>query len=58
MRWGDGDLEYTIRVSGNGFVRTDGDAGDVKGAFFGRGHEGMGGVLERRDLAAGFGGEQ
>ena len=57
-RWGDGDLEYTIRVSGNDFVRTDGDAGDVKGAFFGRGHEGMGGVLERRDLAAGFGGEQ
>lgn len=56
--WGDGDLEYTVRVSGNGFVRTGGDVGEVRGAFFGPGHEGMGGVLERDDLAAGFGGRR
>ena len=56
--WGDGDLGYTVRVSGNAFVRTGGDAGDLTGAFFGSGHEGMGGVLERDDLAAGFGGRR
>ncbi len=56
--WGDGALEYSIRVSENGFMRTGGDAGEVKGAFFGPGHEGMAGVLERRDLAAGFGGKR
>ena len=54
--WGDGDLKYDIAVSGNAFVQTGGDAGSVTGAFFGSGHEGMGGVLERNDLAAGFGG--
>ena len=56
--WGDGDLEYTIRVSGNGFERTGGDGGEIAGAFFGPAHEGMGGVLEREDLAAGFGGKR
>ena len=56
--WGDGDLGYTVRVSGNAFVRTGGDAGDLTGAFFGSRHEGMGGVLERDDLAAGFGGRR
>ena len=56
--WGDGDLEYTIRVSGNGFERTGGDRGEIVGAFFGSAHEGMGGVLEREDLAAGFGGKR
>lgn len=56
--WRDGALGYAVRVSGNGFVRTGGDAGEVTGAFFGAGHEGMGGVLERRDLAAGFGGKR
>lgn len=56
--WGDGDLEYTIRVSGNGFERTGGDSGEIAGAFFGPGHEGMGGVLEREDLAASFGGKR
>ena len=57
-RWGDGDLRYSIRVQGNTFVQTGGDAGEVTGAFFGPKHEGMGGVLERRDLSAGFGGKQ
>ena len=56
--WGDGDLAYTVRVSGNGFERTGGGAGEIAGAFFGPAHEGMGGVLERDDLAAGFGGKR
>ena len=54
--WGDGDLGYTVRVESNGFVRTGGDEGGVTGAFFGHAHEAMGGVLERSDLTAGFGG--
>ena len=56
--WGDGDLGYTVRVMGNGFERTGGDEGEITGAFFGPAHEGMGGVLERDDLAAGFGGKR
>ncbi len=58
VTWGDGDLRYSVRVSGNAFVRTGGDAGDLTGAFFGSRHEGMGGILERDDLAAGFGGKR
>ena len=54
--WGDGDLAYLIEVRGNTFVQTGGDAGIVTGAFFGTGHEGMGGNLERSDLTAAFGG--
>ena len=54
--WNDGDLRYDIEVRGNTFVQTGGDAGTVTGAFFGPAHEGMGGVLERDDLSAGFGG--
>ena len=56
--WGDGDLGYTIAVRGNAFSRTGGDDGEVTGAFFGARHEGMGGVLERTDLSAGFGGKR
>lgn len=56
--WGDGDLGYSIEVRGNTFNRTSGDAGEVTGAFFGAQHEGMGGVLERSDLSAGFGGKR
>ena len=54
--WNDGDLRYDIEVRGNTLVQTGGDAGAVTGAFFGPAHEGMGGVLERDDLSAGFGG--
>ena len=54
--WGDGDLGYAISVQGNVFVQTGGDEGQVTGAFFGAAHEGMGGTLERDDLAAGFAG--
>ena len=34
------------------------DFGVVTGVFFGPGHEGMGGVLERHDLSAAFGGRR
>ena len=54
--WGDGDLRYTINVRGNTFHQSGGDEGTVTGAFFGASHEAMGGVLERTDLTAGFGG--
>ncbi len=70
--WGDGDLHYAVRASGNGFRRADAefvragpgyewsgkDLGTVTGAFFGARHEGMGGVLERHDLSAAFGGKR
>lgn len=54
--WGDGDLEYAVEIQGNSFYRTGGDDGEFAGAFFGAAHEAMGGVLERSDLTAGFGG--
>ena len=54
--WGDGDLRYSVIVRGNTFNQTGGDAGEVTGAFFGAQHEGMGGVVERSDMSAGFGG--
>ncbi len=56
--WGDGDLGYAVQVRGNTFIRTGGDDGVVTGAFFGFRHEGMGGVLERSDISAGFGGKR
>ena len=43
---------------GHGYVWTGEDLGSVTGAFFGPGHEGMGGVLERHDLSAAFGGRR
>ena len=54
--WSDGDLRYGVIVRGNTFTQTGGDAGQVTGAFFGARHEGMGGVVERSDMSAGFGG--
>ena len=54
--WNDGDLRYGVIVRGNTFNQTGGDAGEVTGAFFGARHEGMGGVVERSDMSAGFGG--
>ncbi len=73
-RWGDGDLHYAVTAAGAGntFKRADAefvkdgagydwtgkDLGTVTGAFFGPSHEGMGGVLERHDLSAAFGGER
>ena len=55
-QWGDGDLQYLLSVSGNTFTQSSGDAGAVTGAFFGQDHGAMGGVLERSDLVAAFGG--
>ena len=57
-RWGDGDLQYLLTLRGNTFEHTGGDAGAVTGAFFGQHHEAMGGVLERHDLSAAFGGRR
>ena len=57
-QWGDGDLVYSIAVTGNTFKQTGGDDGILTGAFFGESHEGMGGVLERDDLTAAFGGKR
>ena len=54
--WNDGDLRYSVIVRGNTFNQTGGDTGEVTGAFFGAQHEGMGGVVERSDMSAGFGG--
>ena len=34
------------------------DFGVVTGVFFGEGHEGMGGVIERHDMSAAFGGKR
>ena len=55
-RWNDGDLRYGIVVRGNSFVQTGGDAGEVTGMFYGAEHQAMGGVVERADMSAGFGG--
>ena len=56
QQWSDGDLSYDVLIRGNTFIQNGGDEGVVTGAFFGRRHEGMGGVLEREDLPAAFGG--
>ena len=54
-QWGDGDLVYAIRVNGNTFRQTGGDAGTLTGIFTGASHEGTAGTLERSDLTAAFG---
>lgn len=51
-----GDLDYDIQVSGNTYVNISGDDGTLTGTFIGRKHEATGGVLERSDLSAAFGG--
>ena len=57
--WGDGDLHYGVQVIGSNFVQDGrGDAGLVTGGFSGTWHQAMAGVLERDDLAAGFGGKR
>ncbi|MYA87111.1 MAG: hypothetical protein F4X97_01410 [Boseongicola sp. SB0662_bin_57] len=62
LRWGDGDLGYTIGVRTEAgtevFVSTfaaGDDPGVVTGAFVGARHEGAAGVLEHPDLSAAFG---
>ena len=56
--WTHETLDYTIAIAGNRFVRTGGAQGTVTGVFAGPDHEGMGGVLERTDLTAGFAGQR
>ena len=56
--WGDGNLDYTIKVEGNTFRETGGDAGTLTGIFTGTAHEGAAGTLERTDLTAAFGGSR
>ena len=53
--WGDGDLGYTLSVSGNYLRSTGGDNGIVAGNFYGNDHVDVAGSLERDDLAAAFG---
>ncbi|MDE0342643.1 MAG: thrombospondin type 3 repeat-containing protein [Deltaproteobacteria bacterium] len=57
-QWLDGDLGYTIAVTGNTFSKTGGDAGVLTGIFTGRNHEGAAGTLERDDLTAAFGADR
>ena len=54
--WNTGRLSYDVLVTDNTFRQTGGDEGTVTGSFFGDSHEAMGGVLERTDLTAAFGG--
>ncbi len=54
--WGGDDLTYHVVLRGNSFVATGDDAGEITGALFGACHAGMGGVVERNGLTAGFGG--
>lgn len=55
VRWGDGTLDYDIRVGSNYLYSTGGDAGAVSGSFYGRNHGYVGGTVERSDLTAAFG---
>ena len=54
--WGDGGLNYDIRVGSNYLYSIGGDAGVVSGAFYGQNHNHVGGTVERSDLTAAFGG--
>ena len=56
--WGDGTLDYDIRVGSNYLYSTGGDAGVVSGSFYGDNHGYVGGTLERSDLTAAFGGKR
>ena len=51
----EGDLAYTIAVSGNTFRETGGDDGRLTEIFTGQDDEGATGTLERPDLTAAFG---
>ena len=53
--WNAGSLGYTIAVAANYLRGTGGDDGTVGGQFYGAGHEGVAGSLERDDLTAAFG---
>ena len=57
-QWNDGALEYDVGLEDGTFTRTGGDDGVVTGTFFGGQYQGMGGVVQRSDLVAAFGGEK
>ena len=55
-RWNDGDLHYSLALTANNYLRSNGgDQGYVSGRFVGDRHEGAVGILERHDLTAAFG---
>lgn len=54
-QWNTGSLGYTIAVAGSYLRSTGGDDGVVNGQFYGAGHEGVAGSVERDDLTAAFG---
>ncbi len=56
--WGDGTLDYDIRVGSNYLYSTGGDAGVVSGSFYGDDYGYVGGTVERSDLTAAFGGKR
>ncbi len=56
--WGDGTLDYNIRVGRNYLHSTGGDDGVVSGSFYGNGHRYVSGTVERTDLTAAFGGKR
>ena len=58
IMWGDGTLDYDIRVGSNYLYSTGGDAGVVSGSFYGDDHGYIGGTVERSDLTAAFGGKR
>ncbi len=53
--WGDGGLDYDLRVGSNYLHSIGGDDGVVSGAFYGNNHSHVGGTVERSDLTAAFG---
>ncbi|MDE0146102.1 MAG: hypothetical protein OXL95_09555 [Nitrospira sp.] len=55
-QWGDGDLGYSVSLSGNYFRSTPSDdPGYVSGKFVGEQHDGALGILEHPDLTGAFG---
>lgn len=56
IMWGDGSLDYDIRVGSNYLYSTGGDDGVVSGSFYGDNHGYVGGTVERSDLTAVFSG--
>ena len=51
-------MTYRVVLRGNSFVVTGADAGEVTGVLLRGSHAGMGGVIDRDGLTAGFGGRQ
>ena len=52
------DIDYEVTIFGNAFENVGDEQGHVTGAFFGTGHEHMGGTVKRTDLVGAFGGRR